>query len=118
MARAFAHRATEILIPLRSERTSTMVPGMTERERLIRNTQRIEWLCDAAIGPARSSGRRPERGSRRSAACPSARIAAAVGPLLAQRLARSERDGRPRGGHELPSHEEREGASVGLPGMQ
>jgi hypothetical protein len=61
MARAFAQRATEALIPLRSERTSTMVPGMTERERLIRDTQRIEWLSDAVIGPARSSGRRPPR---------------------------------------------------------
>ena len=53
--------ATEVLIPRRSERTSTMVPGMTERERLITDMQRLEWLCDAVIGPARSSGRRPPR---------------------------------------------------------
>ena len=53
--------ATGVLIPRRSERTSTMVPGMTERERLITDMQRLEWLCDAVIGPARSSGRRPPR---------------------------------------------------------
>ena len=49
------------VIPWRSERTATMVPGMTERERLIADMQRLEWLCDAVIGPARSSGRRPPR---------------------------------------------------------
>ena len=38
-----------------------MVPGMTERERLMTEVQRLEWLCDAVIGPARSSGRRPPR---------------------------------------------------------
>ena len=29
-----------------------MVPGMTERERLITDMQRLEWLCDAVIGQA------------------------------------------------------------------
>ncbi len=41
-----------------------MVPGLTERERLIADTQRLEWLCDAVIGPARPSGRRPPRKGR------------------------------------------------------
>jgi hypothetical protein len=39
----------------------TMVPGLTERERLIADTRRLEWLCDAVIGPVLSSGRRPPR---------------------------------------------------------
>ena len=30
-----------------------MGPGMTERERLSTDTQRLEWLCDTVIGPAR-----------------------------------------------------------------
>ena len=38
-----------------------MVPGLTERERLIADMQRLEWLCDAVIGPARSPGRRAPR---------------------------------------------------------
>lgn len=29
-----------------------MVPGMTERDRLIADSQRIEWLADARFGPA------------------------------------------------------------------
>ena len=32
-----------------------MVPGMTERERLIADMRRLEWLSDAVIGPARMS---------------------------------------------------------------
>jgi hypothetical protein len=28
-----------------------MVPGMTERERLAANVQRLEWLPDASLGP-------------------------------------------------------------------
>jgi hypothetical protein len=51
----------KVLIPRRSERTATMVPGMTERERLIRDMQRLEWLCDVALGPARSTRQRPAR---------------------------------------------------------
>jgi hypothetical protein len=38
-----------------------MVPGMAERDRLIGDTQRLEWLDDAVTGPARSSGRHPTR---------------------------------------------------------
>ena len=38
-----------------------MVPGLTERERLIADKQRLEWLSDEVIGPARFSGRRPQR---------------------------------------------------------
>lgn len=30
-----------------------MVPGMTERDRLVADTQRLEWLSGAGIGPAR-----------------------------------------------------------------
>jgi len=45
-----------------------MVPGITERERMITDTQRREWLGDALIGPARSSRRRlPRIGSRAEA---------------------------------------------------
>ena len=29
-----------------------MVPGMTERERLAADVQRLEWLADATLGPA------------------------------------------------------------------
>jgi hypothetical protein len=32
-----------------------MVPGMTERERLAADVQRLEWLADAALGPRRFS---------------------------------------------------------------
>jgi hypothetical protein len=32
-----------------------MVPGMTERERLAADVQRMEWLADARLGPARVS---------------------------------------------------------------
>jgi hypothetical protein len=28
-----------------------MVPGMTERERLAADVQRLEWLADATLGP-------------------------------------------------------------------
>ena len=45
-----------------------MVPGLTERERLIADMQRLEWLCDAVIGPARSSERRPPRMGRHAEA--------------------------------------------------
>ena len=30
-----------------------MVPGMTERERLAADAQRLEWLADARLGPLR-----------------------------------------------------------------
>jgi hypothetical protein len=30
-----------------------MVPGMTERERRAAELQRLEWLADATLGPAR-----------------------------------------------------------------
>lgn len=30
-----------------------MVPGMTERDRLVSDMQRLEWLSDAVLGPAR-----------------------------------------------------------------
>jgi hypothetical protein len=36
-----------------------MVPGMTERERLAADAQRLEWLADATLRPARIS--RPAR---------------------------------------------------------
>jgi hypothetical protein len=36
-----------------------MVPGMTERERLAADVQRLEWLADATLGPGRLS--RPAR---------------------------------------------------------
>ncbi|MDF3042509.1 MAG: hypothetical protein K0Q71_5215 [Thermomicrobiales bacterium] len=29
-----------------------MVPGMSERERLAADVQRLEWLADAVLGPA------------------------------------------------------------------
>ena len=32
---------------------SPMVPGMTERERLATDVQRLEWLADAVRGPTR-----------------------------------------------------------------
>jgi hypothetical protein len=32
-----------------------MVPGMTERDRRIADAQRLEWLADAVVGPARMS---------------------------------------------------------------
>jgi hypothetical protein len=32
-----------------------MVPGMTERERRVADLQRLEWLADAVVGPARVS---------------------------------------------------------------
>jgi hypothetical protein len=37
-----------------------MVPGMTERDRLVAEVQRLEWLADATLGPRRlSRARRP-----------------------------------------------------------
>jgi hypothetical protein len=36
-----------------------MVPGMTERERLVADVQRLEWLADATLGPGGFS--RPPR---------------------------------------------------------
>ena len=30
-----------------------MVPGMSERERLAADLRRLDWLADAALGPAR-----------------------------------------------------------------
>jgi hypothetical protein len=38
-----------------------MVPGMTERERLAADVQRLEWLADAVLGPPRPSGGHPSR---------------------------------------------------------
>jgi hypothetical protein len=32
-----------------------MVPGMTKRERLAADVQRLEWLADATLGPRRLS---------------------------------------------------------------
>jgi hypothetical protein len=32
-----------------------MVPGMSERERLAADMQRLEWLADAMLGPGRPS---------------------------------------------------------------
>jgi hypothetical protein len=36
-----------------------MVPGMSERERLAADVQRLEWLAEATLGPGRVS--RPPR---------------------------------------------------------
>jgi hypothetical protein len=41
-------------LPLAKEK-SEMVPGMTERERLAADVQRLEWLADATLGPGRHS---------------------------------------------------------------
>jgi hypothetical protein len=38
---------------------SPMVPGLSERERRAADVQRLKWLADAVLGPARSSGGRP-----------------------------------------------------------
>jgi hypothetical protein len=32
-----------------------MIPGMSERERLAADMERLEWLADAALGPRRLS---------------------------------------------------------------
>jgi hypothetical protein len=38
-----------------------MVPGLSERERLATDVQRLEWLADAVLGPTRPSGGRASR---------------------------------------------------------
>ena len=38
-----------------------MVPGLSERERRAADVQRLEWLADAVLGPARSSAGHPSR---------------------------------------------------------
>jgi hypothetical protein len=42
-----------------------MVPGMTERERLAADMQRLEWLADSVVGPSRLP-RSPTRDANRA----------------------------------------------------
>ena len=59
-----------------------MVPGMTERDRLVADTQRLEWLSGAGIGPARSNY---ETRSQRAASAGNASSSSAPGSMAAGR---------------------------------
>ena len=79
-----------------------MVPGMSERERLAADMQRLEWLADALLGPRQLS--RPRRpavpsGTRRTVPLDLCRR----GFAMAQELNRRIRTIRPRTGWSLPT---------------
>ena len=79
-----------------------MVPGMSERERLAADMQRLEWLADAMLGPgqlSRPRGSAVPSGTRRTVPLDLCHR----GLAMAQDLNRRIRTIRPRTGWSLPS---------------